>query len=168
MTQQDNADVDNALFQTMPRPPRILSRKRTNHLSRFAMWALNPILSFQVGLTAGYVSLIYFGISGFIASPPSISVTTPDWFVGYWATVLIVGAVLASFGSVSRIKIFERLETVGAGLLTLTIGSYALMILWLAYGTLDADRAAAGAGFVALTVPIFVRFMWLLSQLLRK
>lgn len=151
------------VFQTVPRP-----HPHKRQWSRFAIWAWSPIISFQVGLTAGYVALVYFGISALLSSPPSIDLTTPHWYAGYWAAALILGAIFAAIGSISRHKVFELMETFGSGLLTLTIGSYSLMILWLAYGTSDIDKSAAGAGFVALMVPILVRFMWLLSQLLRK
>lgn len=135
--------------------------------TRFEVWAWSPIISFQVGLTAGYVALVYFGISGLISQPPSFDTTVPEWYVGYWAIALIVGAALSAFGSISRNKWFERLETVGSTLLTLTIGSYALIVLWLAYAVGDSDKVAGGAGFTALTVPILIRCMWLFSQLLR-
>lgn len=152
-------------FNTVQRPPRV---HQARQLTRFELWAWSPVISFQVGLTAGYIALIYFGISGLIAAPPSISMTTPDGYAGFWAAALILGGVLGAFGSVSRHKLFERFETAGALLLSVTVGSYACIVLFLAYAAGDVDKAAAGAGFTALAIPIIIRCMWLFSQLLRK
>lgn len=162
-------DTDAVAFQTMPKPPRIAPRKRARQLSRFEIWAWSPVISFQVGLTAGYFALIYFGVAAMFASPPSITMTTPDGYEGFWAAALAGGAALSALGSVAqRSKVFQRIETVGASLLSLTVGSYASIMTWLAYADGEYDRIAASAGFVALTIPIIIRTMWLYSQLLRK
>lgn len=158
---------DKKAFQTMPKPPRIPKREQ-RQLSRFEIWAWSPITSFQVGLTAGYIALIYFGISSLIASPPSFQDTSPEGYAWFWALGLFFGAIIASLGSVSRNKYFEWAETVGASILSLTVGSYALLVLVIAYGLGDTGRIAGGAGFTALAVPILIRTMWLFSQLLRK
>lgn len=159
-------------FKTIPKPVHtdegIIPKPNTLSWKLFGIWAWSPVIAFQIGLTAFYLALVYFGISGLIASPPSFDTTVPEWYVGYWAVGLIVGGVTAAVGSVSRSKWFERGETLGSFLLTLTVGSYALIVLWLAYGTGDSDRIAGGAGFVALAIWPITRFMWLVSQLLRK
>lgn len=160
-----NADRDRLVFRTMPKPPRVPRRRMP---SRFEIWAWSPVLSFQIGLTAGYLAMIYFGVSAFIAEVPTFRETAPDGWSIYWAAALIFGGVFASFGSVSRARWFERLELVGATLITLTVGSYASVMLFLAYVTGDVGRASGGAGFIALTVPVLVRMLWLASQSLRK
>lgn len=154
-------------FPTKARPPHLPVPPRRKP-TRFELWAWSPVISFQIGLTAGYAALVNFGITGLIASPPSLDLTTPGWYGGYWASALIVGAVLAAIGSIGRKKWWSRIETVGATLLTLTIGSYALIVQFVAYGLGDADKIAAGAGYTALAIPIIIRCMWLYSQLLRK
>ena len=159
-------------FKTIPRPVHVetnpIPQPNTLTWKLFGVWAWSPVIAFQIGLTTFYLALVYFGISGMISSPPSFDTTVPEWFVGYWALALIVGGAVAAAGSVSRSTWFERAETLGSFLLTLTVGSYALIVLWLAYGTGDVDRVAGGAGFVALSVWPLTRFMWLVSQLLRK
>lgn len=159
-------DIDRQ-FPTRVRPSHTATPK-VRQLSRFEIWSWSPIISFQIGLTAGYIALIYFGVSALISTPPSIDVTTPDWYGGYWALALTIGAIAASFGSVSRSKWFQRIETAASAVLTLTVGSYAAIVLFIAYGLGDPDKIAAGAGFTALAIPIAVRSMWLFSQLLRK
>lgn len=165
-----NMVLEDAAFPTRPRP--LVGTRAGSALvrkpSRFEIWAWSHVLSFQVGLTASYVALINFGIAGTIASPPSIDLTTPSWYPGYWAVALIVGAVLAAFGSISRKRVFERIETVGASILTIAVGSYAAILTWVAYGAGDPDKIAGAAGFTALAVPIIIRCMWLFSQFLRK
>jgi hypothetical protein len=52
--------------------------------------------------------------------------------------------------------------------LLLTLGTYALTLLWIAYGLNDQSRAAVGSGFLALGVQPLVRLLWLMSQLGRK
>jgi len=158
-------------FSTI-QPVGKISRKpgfwRTMQWNLFGLWAWSPIISFQVGLTAGYAALIYFGVAALYASPPSFENTSPDGWAWGWAIGLVVGAMIAVVGSISRNKKFEITETVGASLLTLTVGSYVGLLHWVAYAAGDADRVAGAAGFTALAVPIIVRTMWLWSQLLRK
>lgn len=136
--------------------------------TRFEVWAWSPIVSFQVGLTAGYLALIYFGISALISSPPSFTATTPQGWSWLWSVGLVTGSVLASLGSISRHRWFGRLETIGSSLVSLMVGSYALLLMWLAHAAGDAGMVASAAGFVALAVPLVIRTVWLYSQLLRK
>lgn len=163
-----NTISDNLAFDSMPKPPRVPKRKRGRGLSKFEIWAWSPVVSFQVGLTAGYLAMIYFGVSAFIAQIPAFRHTAPDGWSVYWAAALTIGSILASIGSVSRLKWFEMTELIGSILVTLTVGSYAAVLLFLAYAGQEADRAAGGAGFVVLTVPVLVRMLWLASQSLRK
>lgn len=166
MNQKTIADIK--AFKTMPKPPRVRQRIKRRMPTRFEVWAWSPVISFQVGLTATYVAMIYFGVSAFIAEVPAFRDTAPDGWSIYWATALVIGSIFASFGSISRMKWFERAELFGATLISLTVGSYAAVTLFLAYIVGDADRATSGAGFVVLAIPTLVRMMWLASQSLRK
>lgn len=125
-------------------------------------------MSLQVGLTAGYLAIIYFGIASMAATPPAIEDASPEGYAFFWALGLAVGGLIASIGSVSRHKLFERIETVGSSILSLTVGSYAALLTYFAYALGDSDRIAASAGFTALAIPILIRTLWLYSQLLRK
>jgi len=149
----------------MPRPPRT---KAQNRPTRFQLWAWSQVLQFQVGLTATYVAAIYFGVSALIATAPAFIETAPEGYAFLWAIALIIGAVTGSIGSISRRKLFERLELIGSSLVSLTIGSYASVLLFIAYGLGDTTRISGGAGFVALSIPFIVRTLWLASQALRK
>lgn len=151
--------------ETLPHPPR--PAPRTN-MSRFALWAWSPIISFQVGLTAGYIFLVWFGVSSLIAAPPSITSTTPDGYAGFWALALMVGAAIAAFGSIDRRPFFEGVERVGSSLVSLTVGSYTAIVTWIAFGQGDISRIAGAAGFTALAVPLIIRTLWLWSQLRRN
>ena len=159
---------DNLAFQTMPKPPRVPKRSIGRGLSKFEIWAWSPVISFQVGLTAGYLAMIYFGVSAWLAQIPAFRHTAPNGWSIWWAIALTFGAILASIGSVSRQRWFEVAELVGSALITLTVGSYAAVLLFLAYAGHIVGQAAAGAGFVVLTVPVLVRMLWLASQSLRK
>lgn len=163
----DKTVSDSLAFRTMPKPPRI-PRRTQRKLSKFEVWAWSPVISFQIGLTAAYLAMIYFGLSAAFAQVPAFRHTAPDGWTIYWAIALVLGGMLAALGSISRVKVFEVLELLGSLLITLTVGSYAAVVLFLAYGYGDVDRASSGAGFVALVVPILVRMLWLASQSLRK
>jgi len=159
---------DNLAFDVMPKPPRVPKRTIGRGPSKFELWAWSPVISFQVGLTAGYLAMIYFGISAIIAQIPEFRHTAPDGWSIWWAIALVIGGALASVGSVSRWRWFSLAELVGSTLITLTVGSYAAVLLFLAYVGHEVGQAAAGAGFVVLTVPVLVRMLWLASQSLRK
>lgn len=164
----DRTVSDNLAFDVMSKPPRVPKRGFRRGPSKFEIWAWSPVVSFQVGLTAGYLAMIYFGVSAFIAKIPAFLHTAPDGWSLYWAVALTIGGIFASIGSVSRLKWFEVAELLGSSLITLTVGSYAAVLLFLAYSGHQASQAAAGAGFVVLTVPVLVRMLWLASQSLRK
>jgi hypothetical protein len=160
--------MDSILEETIP-PLHFRRRpKAPRGLSRFERWAWSPITAYRVGLTLGYLATVYFGTSAFIAGVPAFQLTAPSGWTPIWASVLIIGGVVATIGSASSEKAFERTELVGAWALFLTLGCYAATLLWLAYSEGDSNRAAAGAGFVALGVAPGVRLLWLMSQLGRK
>ena len=151
--------------ETAPKPT---TRVPESNMSRFALWAWSPIISFQVGLTAGYVALVWFGVSSLIAAPPVFERTTPDGYSWIWAIALLLGAATAAFGSIDRRPFFENLERIGASAVSLTVGSYTAIVTWIAFGEGDASRVAGAAGFTALAVPLIIRTMWLWSQLFRN
>jgi len=155
-----------AAFNTMPKPRRIPTRRR--QLTKFEIWAWSQVLSFQIGLTAGYIALVYFGIAAIFASVPTLRETSPDGYVFFWAAALAVGAAIAAVGSISRRKTFERIELVGSSVVSLAVGSYATILTFVAYGLGDVSRVSGSAGFVALAIPLLIRTMWLASQALRK
>jgi hypothetical protein len=158
-----------SIYDTVPRPPR---PKRLPHtprqVSRFERWAWSPITAFRIGLTLGYIGAVYFGISAFIAGVPAFVITAPYGWTPVWAALLVLGGVVAVFGSLSDSRRFRNVELAGAWALFLTLGVYSAVLLALAYGTADANRAAVGAGFVALGIQPGVRMLWLMSQLGRK
>lgn len=148
--------------------PGRIRRKVERVPSRFERWAWSPIIAFRIGLTAGYITTVYFGISAFFAGIPAFEFTAPEGWTPIWAAILILGGIVASFGSVADGPRFRRAELGGAVALFLTLGVYSAVLLILAYGVGDISRAAVGAGFVALAVPPGVRMLWLMSQLGRK
>lgn len=160
-------ELDNQTFQTMPKPPRIPERA-VRKLTRFERWAWSPVVSFQIGLTAGYLGMIFFGVSAFIANIPVFEETAPDGWSQYWGAALVTGGILGAIGSIDRHKVFEMVELFGAAATSLSVGTYALSLLFMAYTTGDNDRAAIAAAMVALTLPVLVRTLWLSSQSLRK
>lgn len=162
-----HTEMDNFSFDTMPKPAKIQPRPRRMP-SRFELWAWSPVVSFQIGLTASYLGMIYFGVSAYLANPPVFDLTAPDGWATAWSIALMLGGALGAIGSINRKLWFERLELLGSSLGSLTIGSYACILLFLAYAQDDASRAAVGAGMVALMAPILVRAFWLASQTLRK
>jgi len=151
-----------SIYDTIQRPPKPPRLKRSP--SRFERWAWSPITAFRIGLTLGYIGAVYFGISAFIAGVPAFVITAPDGWTPIWAGLLIVGGIVATFGSLSDSKVFRRVELGGAWALFLTLGVYSSVLLALAYGSGDASRAAVGAGFVALGIQPGVRMLWLMAQ----
>ena len=145
-----------------------MAAKLARQPTRFERWAWSPISAYRLGLTLGYVAMVYFGVQSFIAGVPAFAIAAPEGWTPVWALILIGGGVAAAIGSAASSKVFERVETVGAWILMLTLGTYALTLLWIAYGIGDQSRAAVGAGFIALGVQPLVRLLWLMSQLGRK
>ena len=154
-------------FSTMPKPPRVAIRP-TRKLTRFERWAWSPVVSFQIGLTLSYLGLIFFGITSFIANVPVFQITAPEWWSQYWATALGVGGIMGFFGSIHRRKPYETLELFGSAISALALGSYALSLLFVAYGIGDINRATSATSMVVLTIPFLVRTLWLSSQSLRR
>ncbi len=142
--------------------------KEPRRPTRFERWAWSPISAYRLGLTLGYVAMVYFGAQSFFAGVPAFTIAAPEGWTPIWASILTLGGIVAAIGSAASSKAFERVETVGAWVLLLTLGTYAFTLLVLAYGIGDQTRAAAGAGFVALGVQPLVRLLWLMSQLGRK
>lgn len=145
-----------------------MARKVPRTPTRFEQWALSPIAAYRLGLTLSYVAVVYFGVSAVIAGVPAFTIAAPEGWTPIWAAVLVLGGATASIGSAASTKRFERIETVGAWALFLTLATYSVTLLVLAYFAGDATRAAVGAGFTALGVQPFVRLLWLMSQLGRK
>lgn len=166
------------LLEDSLRRPRFSRARRPP--SRVEVWAKSPIVAYRMGLTGTYALTIYFGISGLIAGIPAFDLTAPDGYVSVWAALVIVGAIVATIGSIhseaplnpdgptSLQKVFRNIELTGAWLLAITIGSYAAVLLVLAYSGGDADLAAAGAGFIVLGSTPFWRMVWLMAQLGRR
>lgn len=161
-------NADDAAFKTMPHPPRKRLVGSRLPPTRFELWAWGEVISFQIGLTAGYIGLVYFGIASIAASVPSIQQTSPRGFTLVWAIALVVGAVIAAVGSISRRPTFMHIELLGSGLVSLTVGSYAVIITVVAFLLGDTGRISASAGFTALAIPLIIRTLWLASQALRK
>lgn len=152
-----------------PRQLRRIHRKQEPRIpTRFERWAWSPILAYRMGLSLSYIAMVYFGVSAFISGVPVFRLTAPEGWTPIWSIVLVLGGIVASFGSTGDTKALRNIELVGAWALFLTLGGYALTILFLAYATGDVNRAAVGAGFIALGVSPGVRLLWLMTQLGRK
>jgi uncharacterized membrane protein YhdT len=136
--------------------------------TRFERWAWSPISAYRLGLTLSYIAMVYFGVQAFIAGVPAFIIAAPEGWTPIWASILVLGGIVATIGSAGSSKRFERVETWGAWALFLTLATYAITLLVLAYGNGDNSRAAVGAGFVALGIMPLVRLLWLMSQLGRK
>ena len=157
-----HTDQDNQAFDTMERPPAVAIRPR-RQMTRFEIWAWSPVVSFQIGLTASDLGMVYFGVSSAIHQPSGFDNSAPEMWAGLWSLALILGGIVGGLGSVHRSKLFSRIELVGSSLVSLTVGSYAILVLYMTYILDDTSRGSMGAGLVALVVPVLVRTLWLLS-----
>ena len=151
------------LYNTLVRP-----KGTRRYPSRFERWAWSEIPAYRLGLTLGYIGLIYFGVSAFIAGVPAFVLAAPQGWTPIWATVLVIGSIVASIGSVASTKRFRALELTGTWSIFLTIAVYAATLLFIAYGTGDTSRAAVGSGFVVLSIAPGVRMLWLMARVLPK
>jgi hypothetical protein len=179
------AKIDRLLEETGPQHPRGARRRkrdtppliaawkkeeRTGGL--FRMWARGQVAAYRIGLVLGYLSMIYFGTSAFIAGVPTFDITAPRGWTPIWSVIVVVGGLTAAIGAIRagtepvtrEIRIFNRIELGGAIALFLTLGTYAVLLLILGYGFGDAARAASGAGFMALGVHPAVRMVWLIFR----
>lgn len=142
--------------------------KEPRRPTRFERWAWSPISAYRLGLTLGYIAMVYFGVQSFIAGVPAFVIAAPEGWTPIWACALTLAGIGAAIGSAGSSKGLETIELAGACILFLTLGTYAATLLWIAYGIGDQSRAAVGSGFVALGVQPFVRMLWLMAQLGRK
>jgi hypothetical protein len=160
-------EVD-AAFPTRQRPARN-NLKQPRRPTRFERWAWSPITAFRIGLTLGYIWLVYLGISAYIAGSPTFNLTAPNGWTPIWAVVVSASAGAAAIGSVSaNNKIFHRIELAGSWGLTITLGVYAVCILILAYAAGDTSKVTAAAAYVGIFIPPALRMLWLMAQLGRK
>lgn len=170
--------MDPILEHSLPRPRRSWRERRPSRVER---WAKYPIVAYRAALTGTYALTIYFGVAGFAAGVPAINETAPRGFVWAWASIVIIGSVIATVGSLQserapgadglpgRLqKVFRNIELVGSWLLFIALGSYAAVLTILAYGAGDIDRIAAAAGFTVLGATPFGRMVWLMAQLGRR
>ena len=151
------------LYDTLVRP-----KGTRRYPSRFERWAWSEIPAYRLGLTLGYIGLIYFGVSAFIAGVPAFTLAAPDGWTPIWAVVLVLGGATGSIGSVSESKRFRAIELVGSWAIFLTVAVYATTLLFIAYANGDASRAAVGSGFVVLAIAPGVRMLWLMARVLRR
>jgi len=155
-----------SVYDTIQRPPKL--KRAPRKPSALERWAWSPITAFRIGLTLTYIGAIYFGTSAFIAGVPAFVIAAPDGWTPLWAGVLVIAAVLAAIGSAADTKPFRLMELIGSWALFISLGVYAIVLLFIAYHDGDATRAAVGAGFVALGIQPGVRMLWLMAQLGRK
>ena len=161
-------DLDRPLEETDRPRTHPIGVVQARRVSRFERWALSPVEAYRVGLTITYIATIYFGISAFIAGVPVFELTAPRGWTPIWALVVILGGIAGTFGTFGDSKLFTRVELGGAWALFIALGTYAGVLLFIAYGTGDVDRAAAGAGFVVLGATPGVRLLWLMAQAHRR
>lgn len=177
MTSKTNADIDVLLEQTQQRPSSVRPPTRGARpavLPLLREWAGSQVAAYRVGLLLGYVGIVYFGATSFVAGIPVFEFTTPDpsTWTPIWATAVVIGGLIGAMGSIRagsepltrEVRVFNRIELVGAIALFLTLGGYAGVLLYVGYGFHDAGRQAVGAGFVALGVPFAIRMLWLLFR----
>lgn len=174
-TARDNPspDLDELLSRTASTRPR--SAKRPTPITRkplrltFREWAGSQVAAYRVGLVLGYVAMMYFGGQAFYAGIPTFTFTTPEGWTPVWSFAVVIGGFVAAIGSTragsepvtKTIRTYNAIELSGAILLFLTLGTYAVILLFVGYGYGDPGRQSIGAGFVALGIPATVRMFWL-------
>lgn len=172
---QISREIDKLLEETLPRPipltpPKRMPRKPIRLSLR--EWAGSQVAAYRVGLLLGYLAMIYFGISAFLADVPTFESTTPEGWTPIWSVAVVLGGLVAAFGSLRagaepitpKVRRFNRIELTGAITLFLTLGTYAALLLILGYVFGDPGRATVGAGFVALGVHPTIRMFWLIFR----
>jgi hypothetical protein len=168
-------DIDKMLSidPPRPRPARAPSRSmRKPLIFSLKEWASSQVSAYRVGLVMGYIAMMYYGTSAFIAGVPVFIFTAPQWWTPVWSLTVIAGGLVAGIGAIRagaepvtrEVKIYNRIELVGSIMLFITLGSYAVLLLIIGYGYGDAGRASVGAGFVALGIHPAVRMLWLIFR----
>lgn len=135
-------------------------------------WASSQVAAYRMGLVLGYIAMMYFGASAFIAGIPTFQFTTPYGWTPIWASAIVVGGLVAGVGSLKagsepidkEIRVYNWIELIGTLLLFLTLGTYAAVLLIIGYGYGDAGRSSVGAGFVALGIQPTIRMLWLIFR----
>lgn len=168
-------NIDELLGQTVPRRPSVPPPTKVSARPFFSImkeWASQQVAAYRVGLVLGYLSMMYFGTSAYIAGIPTFDFTTPEGWTPIWSSVVVLGGLVGGIGSLKagsepetkEIKVFNGIELAGAIMLFVTLGTYAALLLVIGYGYGDPGRASIGAGFVALGIPATVRMLWLIFR----
>ena len=177
MTSPSNTQIDASLEHTLRRPASLrppTKNVRRNFTLTFKAWAGSQVAAYRVGLVLGYMAMIFFGGSAFIAGIPVFEFTTPNpsTWIPIWSALVVVGGFVAGVGSLKAgtepvtksIKRYNAIELTGAVILFLTLTIYAGTLLYIGYVYHDNGRASVGAGFVALGVHPTVRMFWLIFR----
>lgn len=172
---RNGMDIDRMLEQTAPRPKSAAPPTPLNirpAVSFLKQWASSQVSAYRAGLVLNYLALIFFGASAFNAGIPVFTFTTPDGWTPIWSMAVVIGGFVGAIGALKagtepitrEVRVFNRIELVGAIILFLTLGTYASVLLFIGYGFGDLGRMSAGAGFVALGVNPAVRMVWLIFR----
>ena len=167
--------VDPLLEQTSGKTDRIrlAARRRADKAyrqrrrqSKFEVWAWTEIPAYRAGLLMSYIFSVYFGLSALIAGVPAFNIAAPEGWTPIWSIILIVAGPIGLIGIIYDTPKFRLTELIASTLLTLTLGTYAITLLVLAYGVGDNGRVAVGSGFLWLFCGPFIRTAWLIPKVL--
>ncbi|MDN4616398.1 hypothetical protein P5G50_18275 [Leifsonia sp. F6_8S_P_1B] len=108
-------------------------------MRKFITWGRSPILIPRWVLTLKYVMFVFVGVTVYVASSPSLDITTWEGYTPFWSIALIVASLTCIIGSASpRLEVMERWAVLV--LFALLIG-YAVAPVQLVLAG-DTDRAA--------------------------
>lgn len=181
MTSKTNTDLDVLLEQTQQRPPSVRPPGKVPprpFAVGFRDWAGSQVAAYRIGLVLGYLAMVFFGVSAFIAGIPVFEFTTPnpESWTPIWATLVALGGFVGSIGAIragsepvtKEVKVFNRVELTGAIMLFVPLFIYAGVLLAVGYGigtgVHDSGRISVGAGFFALGVHPTIRMLWLVFR----
>jgi energy-converting hydrogenase Eha subunit E len=140
--------------------------------SWFIRWARSQVAAYRIGMVLMYLAIIYFGGTSFSFGVPLWEIAAPIGWSKIWAAVVMVGGLVAAIGATragdepltQTIRVFNRVELVGAVLLFLALSSYSMSLLYYGYLLHDDARATVGSGFFALGIHPAARMTWLLLR----
>jgi hypothetical protein len=144
--------------------------------SWFIRWARSQVAAYRLGMVLMYLAIIYFGGTSFSFGVPLWEIAAPAGWSKLWSAVVMIGGMIAAVGATraghepltQTIRIFNRVELVGAIMLFLALSSYSGSLLYYGYFLSDDARATVGSGFLALGIHPATRMAWLLLYPFKK
>ena len=118
-------------------------------MRKFITWSRSPIVIPRWVLTLKYFLFVCIGVTVYVASSPSLDITTWAGYTPFWSVALMVSGLICMIGSATpRLEVLERWAVL---VLTALLVGYAFAPVTLVLAG-DADRASYSVIAICLSL----------------